>query len=383
MKSWTSQFRNSEIARAQNKREERLLSLEIDSRRGIKDEHKYRMKNYEQEQRMVERELDRIRQGMKKKPLLPTASGNVGNLTLNGYSHVTPRVRNSRLENLMSNVKYANENLSPYERDSCHVRGIVPAENERHPQYESSDTIPDHSGNPSVSVLTIEAYPGLALLSPRESDRQDITERVVRSPRNIDPNVKEGHSSTDTPCEADTESLNDLDPRGKSIERNICGWEGASQNGLIESDIRSKRRSQRASLDLTQLASLDMKSVKTNVSRRLSEDPQRKDVTSNKTSRDVKRDDPEIVQIHEEDQAAKDKARRASRPRGPAVDAHKKPMDFDPEHYNPDGSLRRIHAMPSSDKTWEEAKKARYIRSKEATERERELSVDEIFGKKS
>ncbi|XP_067660671.1 uncharacterized protein [Haliotis asinina] len=379
MKSWTFQYRNSEIARAQNKREERLLNLEIDSRRGIKDEHKYWMKNYQHEQRMVERELERIRQGMKKKPLLPTASGHVGNLTLNGYSHVNPRGRNSRLENLMANVKYANENVTLYERDSWHVRGIVPVENERHPLYESSDTILDHSGSPRLSaVLTIHAYPGLALLSPRESDRQDITERVVRSPRNIDPNLKAGHNAADTPCQAEQESLDDLDPREKSIERNISGSEGDLQSVLLEPDIRSRRRSHRASLDLTQLASLDMKSVKTNVSKRLSEDPQRRDVTS----RDVKKDEPDIAQIQEEDQKARDVARRTSRPRGPAVDAHKKPTDLDPEHYNPDGSLRRIHAMPSSDKSWEEAKKARYIRSKEAAERERELSVEEIFGKR-
>ncbi|XP_052790633.1 coiled-coil domain-containing protein 190-like [Mya arenaria] len=52
----------------------------------------------------------------------------------------------------------------------------------------------------------------------------------------------------------------------------------------------------------------------------------------------------------------------------------------DPDKYNPDGSLRTVHQMPEFDQRWEQAEKARYIRTRNLPERDRELSVNEIFG---
>lgn len=56
---------------------------------------------------------------------------------------------------------------------------------------------------------------------------------------------------------------------------------------------------------------------------------------------------------------------------------------LNPDVYLPDGSLRTMHNMPSFETRWEEAQKARYIRTKELLERDRELSVQEIFQKPS
>lgn len=56
---------------------------------------------------------------------------------------------------------------------------------------------------------------------------------------------------------------------------------------------------------------------------------------------------------------------------------------YDADMHNPDGTLRTVHNMPTFESAWEEAQKARYIRSKHTLERERELSINEIFDKKN
>ena len=55
--------------------------------------------------------------------------------------------------------------------------------------------------------------------------------------------------------------------------------------------------------------------------------------------------------------------------------------NYDPEVYNADGSIRTVHNLPDFDQSYEQAKKARYIRSKDNKERETELTVKQIFAK--
>ncbi|KAK7095114.1 coiled-coil domain-containing protein 190-like [Littorina saxatilis] len=52
---------------------------------------------------------------------------------------------------------------------------------------------------------------------------------------------------------------------------------------------------------------------------------------------------------------------------------------FDADHYNPDGSIRTVHKMPKFADAYAEASKARYIRHKSPTDREKELSVHQVF----
>lgn len=54
---------------------------------------------------------------------------------------------------------------------------------------------------------------------------------------------------------------------------------------------------------------------------------------------------------------------------------------YDRELYNPDGSLRTVYCLPSFDECWEQAQQARYIRTREVMDRDKELSVDEVFAK--
>ena len=52
---------------------------------------------------------------------------------------------------------------------------------------------------------------------------------------------------------------------------------------------------------------------------------------------------------------------------------------FDMDKYNPDGSLRTKHQLPSFEESYEQAKNARYIRSKERSDLDRELEIGEVF----
>lgn len=54
---------------------------------------------------------------------------------------------------------------------------------------------------------------------------------------------------------------------------------------------------------------------------------------------------------------------------------------YDRELYNPDGSLRTVYCLPSFDECWEQAQQARYIRTREVMDRDKELTVDEVFAK--
>ncbi|CAG5124522.1 unnamed protein product [Candidula unifasciata] len=54
---------------------------------------------------------------------------------------------------------------------------------------------------------------------------------------------------------------------------------------------------------------------------------------------------------------------------------------FDPEQYNPDGSLKTMHKLPGFDQSYAQAMKARYVRHQQLTDKEKELSVNEIFGR--
>ena len=66
-RSWYSQLlKSQETAREQNRREQRRLQLELDQKHGIEFAARYRVKELDREQRLVSKELDRIRKGVHK-----------------------------------------------------------------------------------------------------------------------------------------------------------------------------------------------------------------------------------------------------------------------------------------------------------------------------
>ena len=66
-----------------------------------------------------------------------------------------------------------------------------------------------------------------------------------------------------------------------------------------------------------------------------------------------------------------------------SVGSEPHPMDmvFDQDTYAPDGSLRTVHMLPDPKESFEEAKKARYLRWRGPREGDVELTVNEIFAK--
>ncbi|XP_061170139.1 uncharacterized protein LOC133179386 [Saccostrea echinata] len=75
-----------------------------------------------------------------------------------------------------------------------------------------------------------------------------------------------------------------------------------------------------------------------------------------------------------------------TQPKVPAEEEEKtKPnkLVIGPESFNPDGSLKTMYTVPPFEQSWEEARKARYIRTREPLERDRQLTTNEIFDKSS
>lgn len=167
-----------------------------------------------------------------------------------------------------------------------------------------------------------------------------------------------------------------------------------------ETSLRSSSQpdlERKPTLDLATLASVDMSNVRNKVSTRLTKDHTNQtsalsDPGSSRRQNNRKGTvsagvdvsyaaEPQLSNTNN-DAASIDDAPR------PRIERRlsKQQMDellrkpvYDPERYNPDGSLKTMHTLPDPDKSWEEAKKARYIRSKEALERDRELTTKEIF----
>ncbi|XP_062614755.1 uncharacterized protein LOC134276522 [Saccostrea cucullata] len=74
-----------------------------------------------------------------------------------------------------------------------------------------------------------------------------------------------------------------------------------------------------------------------------------------------------------------------TQPNIPAEEEKPKPTKstIGPESFNPDGSLKTMYTVPPFEQSWEEARKARYIRTREPLERDRQLTTNEIFDKSS
>ena len=53
---------------------------------------------------------------------------------------------------------------------------------------------------------------------------------------------------------------------------------------------------------------------------------------------------------------------------------------YDPETYNPDGSVRTMHRLPNFVEAYEQAKNANYVRPREIPDKDKQLSIKEIFG---
>ena len=73
------------------------------------------------------------------------------------------------------------------------------------------------------------------------------------------------------------------------------------------------------------------------------------------------------------------KFRKGTKANNPKLSEEEKKRMEHLYRYNPDGSLRTMHTMPDFSQSVAEAKKARYIRHKEKQSYETELSVREIF----
>ncbi|OWF37413.1 uncharacterized protein LOC110467463 [Mizuhopecten yessoensis] len=166
----------------------------------------------------------------------------------------------------------------------------------------------------------------------------------------------------------------------------------------LRSSLQSNLSQKNESLDLATLANIDMANVRNKVSKRLTKDyisgqgSALSDPGSNRKQNNRKGTTsagPEISAGNTNSDISaspgKQEPEDAPRPR-PERRMSKQQVDellrkpvLDPDMYNADGSLKTMFSLPNFDSSYEEAKKARYIRTNEKLERDRELTTKEIF----
>ncbi|XP_069121735.1 uncharacterized protein [Argopecten irradians] len=454
-------YRSQEVARERNKREDRKLNLNLSGKNGPEAVYRLNMDKVNHEQRVIARELGRIR------TMGPTrAPGDLQTLTKE------QSMAERQLEKIRQGIhKPTNKTL------------LTPDKKFHHPVFNFTD-IPVHETNTNAgtydmkklkestnSVVDLKHLPmdsidrevdGFMIIkylgdlhnntqihtrTPPPSER-GTKSPVYRSPSNqgdidtprlafkrlteigkIDADQAEQIYSEATPQGTEKETISSVtstDARSREVKGGFSKERttktprehkqraskhqrehiDTSTSLLIvpETTLRSESHQhltpKNELLDLATVATVDMASVRTKVTKRLSKDytsckgsalsdpgSNRKSSRKGTTSADpeVKTDTGYVANNDTSASSVKTEAEDAPRPR-PERRMSKQQVDellrkpvLDPDMYNVDGSLKTMHTLPKFEKCYEEAKKARYIRSKEKQERDRELTTKEIF----
>ena len=419
--SWyETQFKNLQVARQRNKQEERRLQLVLDRKHGLRAIHEWRLEEVNKEQRLVERELERIRMGIHKVPLPGEIFGPLGR------RHSKRRSRFSGGQEIfVSDSKNLADNLSPQlNKDNVFLKAIMYVENgDMDPLEKAAKDHIEQSDCANALAIGVDSssvpYRDLAL-SPRGDDTQKPTFADDSTPnRNIDVRESETNVVEFVPEPSlDLSYVKQNSSKSSAAKNNSAGnlvtTSPRSQPRALAGSKVKERQTGGFSLDLVSLASLDMKSVKSDVARRISQQKAANQQTTGKrgsvtdTSSAASQSGIGETKARERSAAAiddaaaekpttdvmddvdakspdsakpkekSDKTRRISKPN--------QPKEIDPSDYNPDGSLKKMYMMPKFEDSWKEAQRARYIRhgkNSDILERERELSVKEVFDKES
>ncbi|KAH3798051.1 uncharacterized protein LOC127837899 [Dreissena polymorpha] len=385
--SWYSQMiKSQELARSKNRREAKRAESQL---LGAEFVAQYRLAALDKEKRLIEKELERIRQGVHKPPKV---GQNVKERDKHVLTVTSPRQKNAVTTRLIKDF------------------GVSPVTHHIDTAYSNDEkklygAIVFLKNNPSalVPILAAHAQSDAYLntlgrltpfLEPEESKSKPIVPRYLQENYN------------------DTEKAELLNRYSLLLNRNSPILRGnVSRTGLGRESQRANRDSPdcptfRSSAPLPPIQTARTEQVNATPRRDLAEDDKNADrLQTGNTDRIGDSTTPRKKQpghLADKDmQAPRDQiSRRPSadmqRPADgqSAQDSTTKPDDkkpkiqpkamfpaFDPDVYNADGSLRTVHQMVNFEDAWAEAQKARYIRTKEQLERDKELSVKEIFEK--
>ncbi|XP_033732350.1 uncharacterized protein LOC117321862 [Pecten maximus] len=457
-------YRSQEVARERNKREDRKLNLNLSGKNGPEAVYRLNMDKVNHEQRVIARELGRIR------TMGPArATGDLQTLTKEQsmaerqLEKIRQGIHKPTNKTLLTPDKKFHHPVFNFTDIPVHETNTNVGANEMKKMKESTNSIADLKGlsldrsDREVDGFMIIKYLGdlhnntqIYARTPPPSER-GAKSPVYRSPANqididtprlafkrltemgkIDSDQAERFYSETTPQDPEKAAINTANTTGarsgeakggvskdrttkvprehkqravKHQKEHISTY--TSSLIVPETTLRSESQSNLSQknelLDLATAANVDMASVKKNVTKRLSKDnisskgSALSDPGSNRKPNSRKGTtsaDPEVQSgtqqsyVANNDMSAssvKSETDDAPRPRQERrmskqqVDEMLRKPVLDPDMYNVDGSLKTMFTLPSFDKSWEEAQKARYIRPKEKLERDRELTTKEIF----
>ncbi|XP_060085050.1 uncharacterized protein LOC132564415 [Ylistrum balloti] len=454
-------YRSQEVARERNKREDRKLNLNLSGKNGPEAVYKFNLDKVNHEQRVIARELGRIR------TMGPArATGDLQTLTKEQsmadrqLEKIRQGIHKPTNKTLLTPDKKFHHPVFNFTDIPVHETNTNVGANEMKKLKESANSIADLKGHPIDSIDSeMDGFMIIKYLGDLHNNTQTYTrtpppsERgakspVYRSPTNqididtprlafkrlaeigkIDSDQAEQFYSDTTRQGTEKEVINSVtttDVRSREVKGGVtkerttkvprehkqkAGKQQKEQTNIYtsslivpETTLRSSSQSNLSPkndlLDFAELANVDMASVRKKVTKRLSKDyisgqgSALSDPGSNRKHNNRKGTtsaDPEIStgSQHSNNEipasSVKPETEDAPRPR-PERRMSKQQVDellrkpvLDPDMYNVDGSLKTMFTLPSFDKSWEEAQKARYIRSKEKLERDRELTTKEIF----
>ncbi|KAK3087109.1 hypothetical protein FSP39_001831 [Pinctada imbricata] len=357
------QYRLQESAREHNKREQRKFDIEMAGKSGIAAEYKFNVGKVNQEQRIIEKELERIRQGVHRPP------GHLHTLSTEKKFHHPHFAALSAMK--------ANAPTS-----SMHKNSVLEKDKGRN---KSSDG--------SLDAVALVQYLQDFNKTYAEGEEKGL-DKQVKSSGPCQPNQS---SFAKHPLSDEYKSIVSNQIKSSQTENLITSnEESKGERGIDEGKIESRQRNDSSS---NKHLSEEPLSKQANTS---STSPKHKTMNSKslgssdgrerKNDGDIGRRASHSNPSPKHDSPTMHNAQKGSEKdnqvgivknttQTSAAEEVKKLTLTDPEMFNPDGSIRTAYVVPPMEQRWEEAKKARYIRTKEPLERDRQLTANEIFDK--
>lgn len=372
-------WRTTEHTRIQNRREDKKLAMKLEEKSGFILAHQTEMKSVTREQKRIQRELDKIKRGdyVKRLPngLLVKAS------SVKGTPNEIFLLENSQGLPYQASPRMGRRQVDDYSANRDPLSS--PRSPRRYGPRESVDDlellpIPDSQRQRRNSYIQLK----------NDEDMKNVQDRIKNFTEKVDMWKQE----------LDGDNVDGKRPANSAIER----------VGNLADNLDRPETPRTARKKLANIAEIDIKAAKENITKRLASTTIRESAKSPvpfDSSKTVTESSCKSNGIAGEDQCnlstnlaehtghfsangftdnsdhvrPKSHEVRASLHRGHSSDE----IVFDADMYNPDGSLRMVHRMGNADDRFREAKKARYLRTREALERERELTLGEIFRKEN
>ncbi|CAH1787269.1 unnamed protein product [Owenia fusiformis] len=403
------QMKRVEQTRVQNKRVERQLANTIESRHGIEATHKYELESMDREKRRIEAELEQMRSSRTKLTSLnivrPSQASQQSAGKRDGNSSKarnTIKIHNeTEYKRAQDRIKNFNESFIPEGataiKKELHTNGHIHTEIQMEKRKSKPHVTP-------ITNVNIDVAKGsVAKRLSKHSPRRDPT--TVGIQNNVKPQQKGNlaplgleHKTTPPFLMASGQNVGNhfntrldtnkqvqkISPNQKLQSLNEHGYIKDKNGNILSSnnnvlsdsnDLKGVSKVVIKPLAKSQgdLSPLSLGDTKHNAS------PRRGSFQSNKNTKlNSNQDRRDSIP------ARRDPVKPVTIPSVhiQASDDVPNPI-FDVESYNPDGTLRTLHTLPDQDDAFEEARKARYLRTKERTEKDRELTVTEIFDCKS